>query len=275
MINRVAQHLSCGMHYGGNNPEAPEGHTHSDHEFMFCLDGEIDQLVDGNWNTQSKGELYFFPAGVSHNSYSRNHQHSESIVLNTGPLLLEKDEIAYQAIFNDIIQVSKPNQLIPLSNSGRNEVRKVLLNLLKEVKNKRTGHYLSLQNHLRNLLLAIMRNLDGLQSSKDLQPTPEDHIQEVLTFLKYNYDQNIDIELILDFCPLSRSHFQALFKKFTKNSFGDTLINIRLEHAQALLKQTNRSALAIALQVGFSSQSHFNHMFKKRIGMNPGQFRRK
>ena len=41
-----------------------------------------------------------------------------------------------------------------------------------------------------------------------------------------------------------------------------------------MLKQGSDSVLAIALAVGFGSETHFGKAFKKAYGISPGQYRK-
>ena len=49
------------------------------------------------------------------------------------------------------------------------------------------------------------------------------------------------------------------------------LESVRIRHAQRLIAAGNPLAV-IAVEVGFSSQSHFTHRFKQLIGVTPGQY---
>jgi AraC family transcriptional regulator len=44
-------------------------------------------------------------------------------------------------------------------------------------------------------------------------------------------------------------------------------------HAQQLIRETSRSLIEIALEVGYTSPSHFAQVFRREVGMGPTQFR--
>ena len=48
---------------------------------------------------------------------------------------------------------------------------------------------------------------------------------------------------------------------------------LRLHHACALLKSTERTVKEIALGCGFSDISTFNKAFRKAYGISPGEYR--
>jgi AraC-like DNA-binding protein len=83
----------------------------------------------------------------------------------------------------------------------------------------------------------------------------------------------ITIKDILEFCPLSRSHFHALFKEETGLTFIQYLNNIRCDKAAELLVTTRNTILDISLECGFNNLSHFCHTFKALKGVSPRDFR--
>lgn len=56
-------------------------------------------------------------------------------------------------------------------------------------------------------------------------------------------------------------------------SFYDYVNRARIAEAQTLLRETDQTALAIAMSVGFNAKSTFNAAFRKATGMTPSQWR--
>lgn len=54
---------------------------------------------------------------------------------------------------------------------------------------------------------------------------------------------------------------------------GEFVRRLRIEHACAQLKKERLPLSAIALQAGFSDQSHFSKVFKSYLGMTPREYR--
>jgi AraC family transcriptional regulator len=75
-------------------------------------------------------------------------------------------------------------------------------------------------------------------------------------------------------CNLSLSQFGRTFKKTTGITPHRWLVKLRLERAQDLLLWSTRSLAEIALDCGFSEQSHFTRTFTRLVGTSPGEWRR-
>lgn len=48
---------------------------------------------------------------------------------------------------------------------------------------------------------------------------------------------------------------------------------LRVDHAVKRLADREVTLASLALECGFSDQSHFNRVFRKLTGMTPGEFR--
>jgi AraC family transcriptional regulator len=51
------------------------------------------------------------------------------------------------------------------------------------------------------------------------------------------------------------------------------VIRERMLQAQQLIRETPRSLIEIALEVGYTSPSHFAQVFRRTVGMAPTRFR--
>ena len=71
----------------------------------------------------------------------------------------------------------------------------------------------------------------------------------------------------------SREHLSRLFKQDTGTTIGVYLNELRIEHAAAMLTTTYFDIIDIALESGFENLSTFYHLFKKKKGISPKQYR--
>ena len=91
--------------------------------------------------------------------------------------------------------------------------------------------------------------------------------------LAVRFDEDIDLE------DLSRRHgmsyplFRRLFKAQTGFSPHAYVLEMRLNRAKALLRETSLSVEDIGTSVGFSSLAYFSAAFQKRLGVSPSSLR--
>jgi len=98
-------------------------------------------------------------------------------------------------------------------------------------------------------------------------------IEKVHLFIKENVQKKIYIKEAADMVHMSESAFSHFFKKYTKSSFSDYIIDLRLGHASKLLFETSHSINEICYDCGFNNISNFNRTFKKKMGLTPSDYR--
>jgi len=72
---------------------------------------------------------------------------------------------------------------------------------------------------------------------------------------------------------MSNSRFSTVFAQECGRTFTEYLTNLRLEKAKELLTTTDRRSSQIALEVGYNDSHYFSYLFKKNVGMTPGEYR--
>ncbi len=72
---------------------------------------------------------------------------------------------------------------------------------------------------------------------------------------------------------LNAKYVSKLFKENTGQRFVDFLIDIRMKEAQRLLTETGDSVQEIAERVGYTHAISFTRVFKRTVGVAPGEYR--
>ncbi|MBP6180959.1 AraC family transcriptional regulator [Flavobacterium sp.] len=96
----------------------------------------------------------------------------------------------------------------------------------------------------------------------------------VYTFIENNFQRNITIEEMGELTHLSKAAFCRYFKKMTRLTFTEFLNQFRIEQAKILLK-SDKNVTETCYECGFESLSYFNRIFKKVVGQNPIQFKKR
>ncbi|HEY9155878.1 MAG TPA: helix-turn-helix transcriptional regulator [Opitutaceae bacterium] len=74
-------------------------------------------------------------------------------------------------------------------------------------------------------------------------------------------------------CGVSREYFAREFKRRYRQSPGGFLKQLRIKHAESLLKTTSMPVEEIAVASGFVTANAFIRRFKQSYGVSPGAFR--
>jgi AraC family transcriptional regulator len=100
-----------------------------------------------------------------------------------------------------------------------------------------------------------------------------DQLQRVIDYIHTRLDQDLSLTQLAEVINVSPTYFASLFKCATGISPHQYVLQQRVERAKMMLAKTDLAIADIALQVGFSSQSHLTQQFKRFTGMTPRQAR--
>ena len=95
-----------------------------------------------------------------------------------------------------------------------------------------------------------------------------------LDYIARNYSKNITVNDIAQYVNFDRTYLYKLFKKHLNTSPVKYLTEYRLKNSILLMKYKSLSLGEIALSVGFYDASHYNHAFREKYGMSPGEYRK-
>jgi AraC family transcriptional regulator len=90
----------------------------------------------------------------------------------------------------------------------------------------------------------------------------------------HDLNSDLDLQALAAETGYSRSHFQRMFRAATGCTPHHYLLELRLKHAQELMKQGHRSLIDIAATCGFSSHGHMSRIFRQIFGVTPSNYRR-
>jgi AraC-like DNA-binding protein len=82
------------------------------------------------------------------------------------------------------------------------------------------------------------------------------------------------LDSLAERAALSKTAFAETFRTMMGVTPMNYVVSWRMHKARALISRSELSIQAIALEVGYSSESAFNRVFKEHFGEPPGRFRR-
>jgi AraC-like DNA-binding protein len=92
--------------------------------------------------------------------------------------------------------------------------------------------------------------------------------------LARRFRQRLGLANIAEAAGTSAYHLSRIFRQRTGNSLHEYQTELRLRDAITRLCDSNQPLARLALDLGFSSQSHFTTAFAARFGRTPGAFRK-
>jgi len=98
-------------------------------------------------------------------------------------------------------------------------------------------------------------------------------LEHVYDYIECNLHQPLTVTELATVAGVSTSHFTRLFRQQTGEPPHRFVRNRRLDRAERLIVGTQLTLAAIAVDVGFSDQSHLNRVMRAQRGVTPGRLR--
>lgn len=92
-------------------------------------------------------------------------------------------------------------------------------------------------------------------------------------YIEENYQKDIFLDDVSRQLNISPYYFSKVFKKKVGKNFIEYLIDVRMEKAKELLRNSSKSIKEICLEVGYADSSYFSRIFKKNVGVSPREYK--
>ncbi|RPI30254.1 MAG: helix-turn-helix domain-containing protein [Chloroflexota bacterium] len=99
-------------------------------------------------------------------------------------------------------------------------------------------------------------------------------VRKAMAYMHEHYADSISREEVAAYVGVSEGHLARCFQQEIKMSPMVYVNRFRINRAKSMLEDGNLSVTEVALAVGFSDSAHFNHVFRREVGVAPGAYRR-
>lgn len=93
--------------------------------------------------------------------------------------------------------------------------------------------------------------------------------KQVLDYIEERIDESLTTARLAAVAGMSESHFKALFRNSMGQPVHQYVMDRRVERARALLAEGRLPIAQIALEAGFSHQSHLARWLRRKLGTTP------
>jgi two-component system response regulator YesN len=100
-------------------------------------------------------------------------------------------------------------------------------------------------------------------------------VQEIRDFIVEHYHENVSLDQMAEHFELSPSYISNLYSKTTGQTIQEYTTSLRMQKSKKLLRESSLKISKISVAVGYDNQRYFCHVFKKHVGLSPGEYREK
>ena len=96
---------------------------------------------------------------------------------------------------------------------------------------------------------------------------------DMLDYIKLNRSNNLRVSDIALHFGYNEKYLSHLFATLTGIPLKQFILNRKMESANFMLTDTNKSISDIARELGFSDSHNFSRAYKKLTGLSPSEYR--
>jgi AraC family transcriptional regulator len=116
---------------------------------------------------------------------------------------------------------------------------------------------------------------DGDGKPQATSPSLPGHkLQQLMEWMNAHVADDLNLEQLAARVGVSKFHFQRLFKSGAGMSPARYHIKLRIDCARRLLRETKKSVVEIAAEVGYTNPSYFSQILRRECGVLPPRYRR-
>lgn len=120
----------------------------------------------------------------------------------------------------------------------------------------------------------VLGNKTSRTQKNSLSRHSQFYVSQMLEFIAAHCDKVLTVNAIAEYVKLNPNYAMGIFQRVMQLTMKQYITAMRINHVRALLSDTDKTILDIAIIAGFRSSSRFYSTFNKYVGMPPQQYRK-
>ena len=131
----------------------------------------------------------------------------------------------------------------------------------------------SLNNHLTSVILTELSAQNYISGRYDNAGNDSQLYNDIADYIRLNVCANLKVTDVAEYFGYNEKYLTTYFRKWSKVSIKQFIMQTKMEHAKAELTDTNHSISQIGYNIGYQDPHNFTHAFKKVTGLTPSEYR--
>ncbi len=230
---------------------------------IYCVDGLGEIKLKETIHAVPADHFFIIPAGMPH-SYRSDEQNPWSIYW----IHFAGDK---SGIYN---RFACQTSAIERGKTSRINDR---INLFSEIfRMLNRGFSIETLEYINLCLPYLLASFTHLNQFRQINESGEkDPVAQSINFMLENLTKKLKLNEIAMESGLSASHYSRLFQNRTGHSPIDYFIQLKIQKACRVLDNSGWMIADVSREMGFDDQFYFSRVFRKVMGMSPGEYRKR
>lgn len=267
-VNINVERKAFGVGYAMPSMEMATDH----YSVSYIISGDRKSIAPMGTYSAHMGEVTTLPPYIYHRTVAESDTPYERILIKFSPEFAAPfiEEVGQQ-VFDELYE----KNVFCFTDDVREKIKALFLDIAEEFKKEGPYKEFILKGMLFRILITIWENkLDS--EGEVIHETPlTPPIVDAISYIENYYYRNPSLEETAAAANFSPAYFSRLFSAQVGKSYSEYLNSVKLHHVSILLAQTDKTIMEIAQETGYCHGNYLNDQFKKKMGMTPGEFRKK
>lgn len=257
-------------------------HYHNFFELSFILEGKAQHEIGGHVYPVGQGDIFFLNSELPHHYVIGPKEHLTVLNIAFLPEFLESsitfDKLAAGVQFFLVDPFFRSFEDVggKLTVTGDAFFRLATLGL--SIVDAFNRSYPAKSDLVPLLFKAFILSVNAAYAERVAErprfyAQREKLFREIVTFIDGRLAEKLSLAHIGTAVRVGRTRLAEIFKEKQGMTIVAYINQRRVEQAQHLLRTTDMPIINIAFETGFGDVSHFNHTFKRVVGISPRQYR--
>lgn len=263
-------------------PSHPHDYTEVDHyhdfsELVVVMSGRGCHMLEGESFPVSAGSVFVVQGKQVHSFRDREGLVLANVMYDPQQLPLPENLLrrlpGYSALFMlepTFRSEHRFSSRLRLDRENLGTAETLVEKIARESTARQPGHEVVLLGALLELIAFLSRCYNESDASESRWLL---RMGRLISELENRYAEPWTLDTMAEFSHLSRTHLLRMFRSATGQSPIQFLINLRIEAAKRLLRQTDIDMTRIAQESGFCDSNYFARKFRQGTGRSPTEYR--
>ncbi len=262
-----------------------QAHKHHNYEFHFIPSGKGTVVLDEGAFPVHAGMFYLTGPGVVHRQEGDAEERMDELCLHIDIVEIASSstrEKENETSWGEEWEVAEAEECIhqlhtmpayPTTDSY--DAMSWFLTAYRAWYDREPGAFSTIRQAITQILLraARARSLPHIQTTLPSRDMNAHRYRLATQYIRDNYAQPLTLEEVAEALHICSRQLQRILDEQAGETFSGYLERYRLAQVCLALRHANQTVEQLARQHGFSSASYLHHVFKRRIGLTPQQYR--
>ena len=253
-----------------------EEHKHSFFELVYIISGTGLQCINNNVFSYKAGHLFLITPSDCHSFDIQ--ESTQFIFIRFNDIYIKSNTLDAKEIQRLEFILNNANHqpgCILRNKSDKSFVKPLIDAIVREYLNHDLYDAELIRQIVNTIIIIVARNIAKYLPA-NINSSTETKALDILQYIQ-NYireSDKIKSDVIANHFGISESYLGRYFKKHTNETMQQYIINYKLKLIESRLLHSDMRIGEIALEMGFSDESHMNKTFKKQNGISPSEYRK-